>query len=96
MKKSASQILYCLMNVPVIAVEPGFVVESRTSYGIHDEKDELAFSVEWRDTNGCLWAADFSEEALATAELRKTAVTIYDVHGDKLIFQLYQPAKRFL
>lgn len=82
------------MNIPVIAIEPGFVVESRISHGIHGEKDELALSVEWRDADGCLWAADFSEEALATAELRKTTVTLRDVCGDKLTFQLYQPAKR--
>jgi hypothetical protein len=96
MKKSASQILNCLMDVPVMAIEPGFVVESRTSYGIHGEMNDLALSVEWHDADGCLWAADFSEKALVTADLRKNTVALRDVCGDKLVFQFYQPAKHLL
>ncbi|MDE3068650.1 MAG: hypothetical protein KGJ60_14030 [Verrucomicrobiota bacterium] len=89
----APQILDCLLDTPVITVEPGFVVESRTSSGIHGEKDELALSVEWRDAKGCLWAADFSEAALAEADLREATISMRDGDGTKVVFQLYQPAK---
>ena len=89
----ASQILDCLMDTPVIAVEPGFVVESRTAHGVHGDKDDLALSVEWRDARGCLWAADFSEAALALAEVWKATVSMHDFEGTKVIFRLYKPAE---
>ncbi|MGA9777183.1 MAG: hypothetical protein ACLPRE_06570 [Limisphaerales bacterium] len=94
MLNRASQILDCLLDASVIAVEPGFVVESRTSYGIHGGKDDLAFSVEWCDAEGCLWAADFSQTALALAELQTATVSLRDADGVKVVFQLYQPAKQ--
>ena len=94
MLNRASQILDCLLDAPVIAVEPGFVVESRTSHGVHGDKDDLALSVEWRDAEGCLWAADFSEAALARAEMQASTVSLRDGDGVKIVFQLYQPAKR--
>ena len=90
----ASQILNCLLDAPVVTLEPGFVVESRTCHGVHGDKDDLALSVEWRDIEGCLWAADFSEEALALAELQTATVSLRDVDGAKVVFQLYQPAKQ--
>jgi len=94
MLNRASQILDCLLDAPVIAVEPGFAVESRTSCGVHGDKDDLALSVEWRDAEGCLWAADFSEEALARAEMQASAISLRDGDGVKIVFQLYQPATK--
>jgi hypothetical protein len=88
----ASQILDCLLDAPVITIEPGFVVESRTAYGVHGDKDDLALSVEWRDTAGCLWVADFSEEALAQAELREGTISLQDADESKVMFQIYYPA----
>ena len=90
----ASQILGCLLDASVTTVEPGFVVESRTSYGVHGDKDDLALSVEWRDAEGCLWAADFLEEALAVAELRTATISLRDAEGTKVVFQFYQPARQ--
>ena len=95
MSDRTSQVLDCLLDAPLITVEPGFTVESRTSYGVHGEKEGLALSVEWRDAEGCSWVADFSEEALALAELRKATVLLRDTDGAEVTFQLYQPAKRF-
>ena len=94
MSNRASQVLNCLLDAPVITVEPGFPVEARTAHGDHGEKDDLAFSVEWRDADGCLWAADFSEEALSLAELRKATVSMKDVEGTKVVFCVYQPAEQ--
>jgi len=91
MLNRASQVLNCRLDIPVIAVEPGFPVETRTAYGVHGEKDDLAFSVEWRDAAGCSWTADFSEEALAMAELRKATILICDLDGAGVIFRLYKP-----
>ena len=90
----ASQILDCLMDAPVITVEPGFVVESRTAYGVHGDKDDLALSVEWRDADGCSWAADFSEAALSLAEVWKATVSMHDFEGTKVLFRLYKPVGR--
>lgn len=87
-----SQILDCLLDAPVITVEPGFVVESRISYGIHGQKDDLGLSVKWRDAAGCSWEADFSEEALARAEMQASTISLRDGDRVKIMFQLYQPA----
>lgn len=89
----ASQVLRCLLDAPVVTVDSGFAVESRTSYGIDGEDRDLALSVEWRDAEGCLWAADFSEGALALAELRGAALSLLDLEGAKVVFRLYQPVK---
>jgi len=89
----ASQVLRLILDAPVVTVEPGFTVEARTSYGVHGESDDLAFSVEWRDGEGCLWSADFSENALALAELGEATVSLRDIDGVNLVFRLYQPAK---
>lgn len=93
MQNRASKILKRLSGAPVITVEPGFLIETRTSHGVHGEADDLAFSVEWRDDKGCQWAADFSENALAIAEVSRGAVSVRDVGGAKVVFQFYQPMK---
>lgn len=92
MSDRAAQVLRCLLDAPVVTVEPGFTVEARISHGVHGENDDLALSVEWRDAEGCSWSADFSEDALALAELRKATISLRDVDGAKVVFQLYQPA----
>jgi hypothetical protein len=89
----ASQVLRLILDAPVVTVEPGFTVETRTSYGVHGDSDELALSVEWRDSEGCLWSADFSEKALALAELEEATVSMRDACGANMVFRLYQPAK---
>ena len=90
----ASRVLDCLQNAPVITVEPGHTVECRTSYGIQGRKDDLAFSVEWQDGEKCLWAADFSTDALARAKIREGSISIRDMLGAQVVFQLYQPARQ--
>jgi len=94
MSDRASQVLNLILDSPVLTVEPGYIVEARTSYGIHDEGDDLALSVEWRDAEGCLWSADFLEEALAEAELHDATVSLRDVEGADIVFQRYEPAKQ--
>lgn len=94
MQNRASQVLQRLSDAPIVTVEPGFMVESRTSYGVHGEGDDLAFSVEWRDAEGCVWAADFSENALAQAEIDGGSVSSCDLGGAKVVFRLYKPSKR--
>ena len=92
MLNRASQVLCLLLDAPVLTVEPGFAVDARTSYGIHGESDDLALSVEWRDAEGCVWSADFSENALATAKLRDGTVSLRDLDGADIVFRVYQPA----
>jgi hypothetical protein len=94
MQNLATRVLELLSSAPVITAEPGLTVESRISYGVHGDDDELAFSVEWRDAEGCLWAADFSERALAQAEIDGGAVSLRDTDGTKLVFRLHQPIRR--
>ena len=92
MTERASQVLRCLLDAPVVTVEPGFTVETRICYGVHGENDDLALSAEWRDAERCLWSADFAEDALDRAELRKGTISLRDVEGGRVVFQLYQPA----
>ena len=94
MQDRALQFLRCLSDAPVITVEPGFTVASRISHGVHGDGDDLAFSAEWCDANGCLWAADFSENALAHAAIEAGLVSLCDVGGEKVVFQLYQPTRQ--
>ena len=77
-------------------VEPGFTVAMRLSHGVNGEDDDLALSVEWRDAEGCLWAADFMESALALAELQDGTVSLRDVDGATMVFQLYQSTKQIV
>ena len=94
MQNRASKVLHRLQDASVITVEPGFAVESRISHGVHGDDDDLAFSVKWRDSAGCLWAAGFLESALAQAEVDGDAVSLRDAGGTKLVFRLHQPIKR--
>jgi hypothetical protein len=94
MSDRTAQVLRCLLDAPVVTVEPGFTVDARTSHGIHGENDDLALSVEWRDAEGCLWSADFSENALALAKLRGATVSLRDVDGANIMFRLYQPSRQ--
>jgi hypothetical protein len=94
MKERASQVLRLLLESPVLTVEPGFTVEARTSFGQQGESDDLALSVEWRDAEGCLWAADFLEKALAESELHDATVSLRDVEGADIVFRRYEPAKQ--
>lgn len=94
MQDRAAQVLHYLSDAPVVTVEPGFTVQSRIAHGVHGEGDDLAFSVEWLDAEDCLWAADFSEAALAQAKIDGGAVSLRDLDGAKVVFRLYQSAKR--
>lgn len=94
MQNRASETLRCLVDAPVVTVEPGLTVESRISHGVHGEDDDLALSVEWRDTEGCLWAANFTENALAKAEVDGEAILVRDVGGANVVFRLYEPSKQ--
>jgi hypothetical protein len=88
----ASQIHDLILESPVLTVEPGFIVDARTSYGIHDESDDLALSIEWRDSEGCLWSSDFFESALALAELQDATVSLRDTQGAHIVLRRYEPA----
>jgi hypothetical protein len=90
----ASQILDLLLESAVLTVDPGFIVEARTSYGVHDESDDLALSVEWRDAEGCLWSSDFSESALALAKLQDATVSLRDTQEANIVLWRYEPAKQ--
>jgi sugar phosphate isomerase/epimerase len=83
-----------MMDAPVVTVEPGFTVEARITEGVHGESEELALSLEWRDAEGCLWAADFSEDALALAELHDATISLRDMEGANMVFRLYEPVKQ--
>lgn len=94
MLNRATRVLNRLQDAPVLLVEPGFVVESRIANGIHGDKEDLALSVQWRDADGCQWAADFSEDALAKATITGSTISARDFEGAEVMFQLYCPAKR--
>jgi hypothetical protein len=75
------QVLYALSNAGLLYVQPGFPVEQRTIYGLCGDGSDLAFSIEWRDSAGCKWAADFAEESFATADVERNQITLKDSEG---------------
>jgi hypothetical protein len=81
MKGRAEDILRLLADAWLLVVEPGGQVFERTSHGIHGDADDLAFSISWRDGQGCVWAADFSEQALASSTFDSGAVVLRDMEG---------------
>jgi hypothetical protein len=94
MAHRAEQILQLLMDAPIVTVEPGLMVESRTSSGVHGDGDDLAFSVEWRDDEDRLWAADFLEADLERARIAGGTVSLRDFEGAEVVFLLFMPAKQ--
>ena len=94
--RRARQVLRLMMDAPVVTVEPGFTVEARITEGVHGDSDDQGLSVEWRDAEGCLWAADFSENALDMAELHDATISLREMDGANFVFRLYEPVKQFV
>lgn len=91
MNGPAEEILRLLADAWLLAVEPGGQVFERTIHGIHGETDDLAFSILWRDEQDCLWASDFSEQALANATFDSGAVLLSDMEGAVVVLRAAIP-----
>jgi hypothetical protein len=88
MTNKQDRILRALSNSDCLFVEPGFLVEQRTIYGVHGDETDLAISLQWRDAAGCEWEADFTEENLMGACVRRNRITLKDSEGASVGVQL--------
>jgi hypothetical protein len=83
------RVLFALSNAGLLQVQSGFAVEQRTIYGLCGDSSDLAFSIEWRDSVGCKWAADFTEESLASASVTDNQITLTDSEGEAVCVEFY-------
>ena len=90
-----SQVFRALSNVGLILVQPGFPVEQRTIFGLHDDPSDLAISLKWHDAEGCEWEADFTEGNLANASVAQNRIALNDSAGENVCIELHEltPAK---
>ncbi len=84
------RVMQVLSNSPLLLVGSGFPVEQRTIFGLCGEDSELAASIEWRDSEGCKWAADFTEESLANALAKDNQIALKDSEGDMVHVEFYE------
>jgi len=78
MTNKPNRILRALSNADVLLVEPGFLVERRTVFGVHGDETDVAISLNWRDMAGCEWEADFNEKARTDAGVMHNRITLKD------------------
>jgi hypothetical protein len=90
MTNKQDRILRALSNSDCLFVEPGFLVEQRTIYGVHGDETDLAISLQWRDTAGCQWEADFTEESLMNASMTQNRIRLNDSEGENVCVELYE------
>jgi hypothetical protein len=79
-----------LSNAGLILVQPGFPVEQRTIFGLHNDPSDLAISLKWHDTEGCEWEADFMEGNLTNASVAQNRITLNDSVGENVCVELYE------
>lgn len=79
-----------LSNAGLILVQPGFPVEQRTIFGLHNDSSDLAISFKWHDTEGCEWEADFTEGNLTNASVTQNRITLNDSVGENVRVELYE------
>jgi hypothetical protein len=90
MASKQNRILHALSNSGCLFVEPGFLVEQRTIFGIHGDETDLAISLQWRDTTGCKWEADFTEESLMNAHVKHNRVMLKDSEGSNVCVEMHR------
>ena len=78
-----------LSESELLVIEPGFPVERRTIFGISGDDSDMAVSLEWCDTAGCKWVADFTEESLASAAISHNRIALKDSEGEIVRVDFY-------
>jgi hypothetical protein len=79
-----------LSNAGLILIQPGFSVERRTLFGLHNDSSDLAISLKWHDAEGCEWEADFTEENLMNASITQNRIMLNDSEGESVCVELYE------
>lgn len=89
------RIFDALSNAGLISVQPGYLVEQRTIFGLHNDSSDLAISLKWHDAEGCEWEADFTEGNLTNATVAQNLITLNDSAGENVCIELHElaPAK---
>lgn len=90
MTSKQDRILHALSNSDCLFVEPGFLVEQRTIFGMHGDETDLAISLQWHDATGCEWEADFTEESLMNASMTQNRIRLNDSEGENVSVELYE------
>jgi len=89
MTNKQDRILHALSNSNCLFVKPGFLVEQRTIFGVHGDETDLAISLQWRDTAGCQWEADFTEISLMSASVTHNQIALKDSEGETVCVEFY-------
>lgn len=87
--KKQSRIFDALSKAGLILVQPGFPVEQRNIFGLHDDSSDLAISLKWRDAAGCEWEADFTEGSLMSAFVAHNHIALKDSEGETVSVEFY-------
>jgi hypothetical protein len=90
MTNKEKQVLRVLSNADALFVEPGFLVEQRTIFGVHGDEADPAISLQWRDSAGCIWESDFTEKSLLDADVTGHRITLKDSGGASVCVQLHR------
>jgi hypothetical protein len=90
MNNKSEHILRVLSEADVLLAEPGFVVEQRTVYGVHGDETDLAMSINWRDSTGCEWEAEFTEKALLDAVVEQNRITLRDFQNASVLLTTHR------
>ena len=78
-----------LSNAGLILVQPGFPVEQRTIFGLHNDSSDLAISIKWHDAEGCEWEADFTEGSLMGVFVTRNQIALKDSEGENVSVKFY-------
>lgn len=84
------RVFHAMSNAVLILVKPGCYVKQKTIYGLAGEPSDLALSLKWRDAEGYEWEADFTEQCLEKATMRRNRIRLNDSDGDSVCLELYE------
>jgi hypothetical protein len=85
-----ARVLRIFSDSTLLLVQPGFPVEQRTIYGLCGDDSDLAVSIEWQDSAGCKWVADFTEESSTSAFVTHNQITLKDSEGQAVCVEFYE------
>jgi hypothetical protein len=83
------RVLLALSNSGLVLVDKEFPVERRTVFGICGEDSDLAVSLEWHDSAGCQWVADFTKASLRNASVKNNQITLKDSEDEPVCMEFH-------
>jgi hypothetical protein len=94
MTNTQQRVLRAIKESPCLVVGGEAFVRQRTTYGIHDDPDDLAVEIQWEDETGCRWEAQFTEQSLAQAKIEGNDMRMLDLLGTEVVLTAlrFEPA----